>query len=476
MPSKFLSQLRQSFKRGQKQDRSATPPTRSTVGIGSVIQGRYRLDGEIGRGGMGVVYRARDLVDNREVALKLLDASERNARVREQFLREAEITARLNHPHIVQVYQTGVVDAGDGASFPYLTMELLQGKSLADLRGLSYARITNIGMQICEALEYAHGQGLVHRDLKPENVLVEKHGREYTAKLVDFGLARMRATGTEGTNPPGAVLAEQGIAGTVYYLAPEVIAGQPADVAADLYSLGAVLYWMVTGRVPFSDMNESAILDQHLKQAVTPPSQSRADVPREMETLILRLLAKDPHDRPASAREVYETLKQIAQARQRNTKRNPPPQAWRLEGHAEMLTRIEQMFVDSRMVTIVGGDTANRTRLARAVAARVDAQFTDGTCVVELETCPEPRLAPQAVASALGVQGQPGRSLVVAIGDYLREKELLLVLNGCDRVSGACAQLGGMILQVCPDVSVLATSAEPLNVAEESVYRVSRQA
>ncbi len=481
MPPKFFSQLTQALKRGQSK-KSANPPAtfagaaRARPGIGAVLQGRYRLDGEIGRGGMGVVYRAHDLAMDQDVALKVLDTSEQdavraqNARIREQFLREAEITAQLKHPHIVTVYEIGVLDLGEGLPFPYLAMELVQGKSLGDLRGLTYMRITDIGQQICDALEYAHRQGLVHRDLKPENVLVAKHGRAYVAKLVDFGLARMRQIGADGTTGNAAV--ERGIAGTVYYLAPEVIAGRPAEVAADLYSLGAVLYQMVTGRVPFSDMNEFAILDQHLKEAVTPPSQSRADVPPELEALILRLLAKDPRERPASAREVGDTLKQIAEARKRNAKRNPPPQAARLDGREDMLAQIEQMLVDGRVVTIVGGDRAERTQIARATAARVNEQFTDGTCIVELAACAEPRMVPQAVASALGVLGRPNRSAVVSIGEYLREKEMLLVLDGCDQLSGACAQLAGMILQVCPDVRIIATSGEPINVAEEQVLRI----
>lgn len=480
MSPKFLADLKRKLSHDRAVTSGSTPQDRQTVPtpaaapaqfeatIGAVINGRYRLDGEIGRGGMAIVYAAHDLVNDRDVALKLLDTRENNAAAREQFLREAAITARLKHPHIIPVYETGEVESGGGLLFPFIVMEWVRGKSLDQLRGLSYVRVVDIGRQICSALDYAHSQGLVHRDIKPENVLVEQHGRRhYTAKLADFGLARLHSRGgwNEGET--------RGIAGSVYYLAPEVIAGQPAEVAADLYSLGALLYQMVTGRVPFSDMNEQAILDQHLKETVAPPGQSRADVPPGLQALILQLLEKDPQKRPGSAHEVCGTLAEIATARARSAHRNPLPHVTPpLTGREADVAAIVEMLNASAVVTLAGENIADRTRLALTVAERVDAQFLDGTRVVALEKCAEPARVPQAVAASLGVQAQANRALVVSLGEYLREKDLLLVLDGCDRVGGACAQFAVMVQRVCPDVVILATSGQPLNVAGERVYRL----
>jgi serine/threonine protein kinase len=206
MPSRFITNLSQSFRRKQPGNQadpagldsrgSTARASRATFGIGTVIEQRYHLDAELGRGRMGIVYRAHDLPNNRDVAIKVINVGAANTLAREQFLREAQITAQLNHPHIVAVYETGTVDTGARTPSPFIAMEFIQGKPLSEMRGLTFAQIIDLGRQICDALEYAYGQGLVHRDLKPQNVLVEKRGFRYVAKLADFGLARPRGMPT----------------------------------------------------------------------------------------------------------------------------------------------------------------------------------------------------------------------------------------------------------------------------------------
>lgn len=442
---------------------SAARPSVNRFGVGSVIQQRYRLEAELGRGGIGIVYRAHDIPNDRDVAVKVLNIEASDARVREQFQQEARIAFQLHHPNIISVYEVGTVD-GRADSPPFMVMEYVAGKNLGELRGLTLGRIVELGQQICAALDYIHGQGLVHRDLKPQNVLVELQGFRYVAKLADLGLVRPRGM----TLAPG-----EGDAGTVYYIAPEVIAGQPADVAADLYALSAMLYELVTGHVPFSDYDEQSILSQHLNNSVAPPSQSRPNVPPALEAIILRLLAKNPRDRFASAHEVCEALGHVAAGLERiGTRNNLPPLSPDVVRHESEIAQVKQLLESNRLVTLLGAPSVGRTMLALATGAQLTSEFLDGVWLVELTSFVDPVLVPQAVTSVLGVRREATRSLVVSLTEYLREKNLLILLDHCDALVGACAQLAETILRVCPEVYILATSREPLNISDERVYMV----
>src|ERR1044071_755825 len=215
MASKFFQRFTSKQK---KKDGSTT-----RFASGTLVNDRYRLEAEIGRGGMGIVYRAHDIPKDREVAIKVINPDTSNALTRQQFLRETEICAQFQHPHIVTVYETGTLDTEE--PLPFIVMELVQGIRLDELPRLTSARILAIAKQICEALDYAHKQGFVYRDLKPGNMLVEKRGFQYFVKLMDFGLARPRGMAYLPT--------ESSLAGSFFYLAPELIAGQPADIASD---------------------------------------------------------------------------------------------------------------------------------------------------------------------------------------------------------------------------------------------------
>ena len=444
--AKFFSR----FRRAQQADKTEA---RAVFAVGSLINGRYRLDAEIGRGGMGIVYRAHDIPNDRDVAIKVINTDKANALTREQFLREAEISARFQHPHIVAVYEIGEVE-----SVPFIVMELVKGTSLSDMPGLTYARIIEIGIQICEALEYAHNEGFVYRDLKPGNVLVEKRGFHYFARLMDFGLARPRGT-------PNAVN-ESSVAGTLFYLAPELIAGQPADIPSDLYALGATLYEMITGRVPFSDFDEQAILSQHLEASATPPSHSRADVPPALEAIVLRLLAKDPTDRFASAQQVRQALEEIHLTHESSRPRgNLPPLSKELTGHEDDIAQVKELLQSNRLVTLLGGSES----LTLATGAQLMDQFSDGVWWVDLAPLDDPGRVLETVATVLGICRDPDRSLTVSLIEHLHEKNLLLIFTACDHLLGACAQLVETILRGCPDVYILAAGQQPLNVVGERV-------
>ncbi|MBI5305844.1 MAG: protein kinase [Chloroflexi bacterium] len=466
MAINFLARfLRRVGSKKQASPADATARAKTAFGIGALVQERYRLDAELGRGGMGIVYRARDCHLDRDIAFKIINLDATGHSTREQFLREAQITAQLHHPNIVAVYETGAVDAGAPEPAPFIAMELVRGKELDALRGLSFAQSMDIARQICNALEYAHAQGLVHRDLKPGNVLVEKRGYRHVAKLVDFGLARPR----DAANLPP----EHSIAGTIYYVAPELITGAPATVRSDLYALGVLLYEMVTGRVPFSDFDVQAIFEQHLKESVVPPSQTRPDVPLILESLILRLLAKDPQDRYASARQVGRVLEQILAAKKSsathgNVSRSVPP----ILGRANEIAQIKHALEDNALVTLTGAGGIGKTQLALNVAHQLTDEFADGVWLIEHAGWSDPALVPAQVASVLGLKEDFRRPLIVALTEHLREKHALLVLDHCGHLVGACKQFVETILRACPDVRILATSRHPLNLADEHVYTV----
>jgi class 3 adenylate cyclase len=271
--------------------------------IGATLLNRYRIDAELGRGGMGVVYRAHDTLLDRAVAVKVLShvlsEVEGDAGLgtegRARLLREAQAAARLDHPNIVSVY-----DAGETGDMPFIVMQLVTGASLRDIGPLSISQIITVARQLCEALDHAHAQGVVHRDLKPENISIVGSGERLIAKLMDFGLARSREA--------SRLTQEDAVVGTVFYLAPEQALGQEVDGRADLYALGVILYELTTGRLPFTADDPLLIISQHLHAPVVPPRTHNPAIPSELEALILRLLSKKPDDRPASAREVVEAL------------------------------------------------------------------------------------------------------------------------------------------------------------------------
>lgn len=256
-----------------------------------LLAGRYRLDVEIGRGGMGEVWRAYDETLARAVAVKLLLPQDTDATAASRFRLEAQTAGRLNHPNVV-----GVLDFGEYDNRLYLVMELVEGDSLARVLSASGAlpaeQVARLGAQAAAGLAAAHQQGIVHRDVKPANLLLDAGG---TLKIGDFGIARF-------LDDPGAALTATGqIVGTGLYLAPERALGRPAGPASDMYSLGCVLYQLLSGRPPFQADTAVALLHQHLDNAPVPPRElGVAGLPPAFESYLLALLAKQPEDRPTA--------------------------------------------------------------------------------------------------------------------------------------------------------------------------------
>jgi tetratricopeptide (TPR) repeat protein len=282
--------------------------------IGEVLNQRYRLDAELGRGGMGVVYRGHDLLLERDVAVKMISQAGLGTESRVRLLREAQAVAQLNHPNIITLY-----DAGEAVGATYIVMELLDGHSLYERRPQDLDELVEIGRQVCAALDHAHTHGIIHRDLKPENIIVSgalapSDGADPTlpgqardaglrVKLTDFGLARSVAS---------RLTTEGGLIGTVFYLPPEQALGKELDGRADLYALGVMLYELAACRLPYSGDDPLTVISQHLHAPVVPPTTFNPDIPRPLEALILKLMSKQPEDRPASAAEVGRILERIA--------------------------------------------------------------------------------------------------------------------------------------------------------------------
>jgi serine/threonine-protein kinase len=255
---------------------------------------------KLGTGGMANVYLAEDEVLGRRVAIKILD--DRHAgddQFIERFRREAKNAASLSHPNIVSIY-----DRGEAEGTYYIAMEYLDGRSLKELivaRGPAPIHVAvDYARQILAAIRFAHRHGIVHRDIKPHNVLVDGEGR---LKVTDFGIAR---AGTSQMTEAGSII------GTAQYLSPEQAKGAPVDQTSDLYSVGVVLYELLTGAVPFSGDTPVEIAMKHLSSVPEPPSSKRAEIPRDLDLVVLRALAKDPSERYHSAEEMDADLRRIS--------------------------------------------------------------------------------------------------------------------------------------------------------------------
>jgi eukaryotic-like serine/threonine-protein kinase len=271
--------------------------------------GRYRLTGKIGAGGMGEVYHAQDLHLGREVAVKVLPPGVlEDEDVRNRFRREAELLCRLNHPNIATVYD---FESRDGRDF--LVMEYIRGITLCDkvtAGPLPEKDVLRLGLQLADGLAAAHGQGIVHRDLKPGNLRVTPDG---WLKILDFGLARAIDAVSENTATQVTAGPPQ-VEGTLRYMAPEQLRGQPIDARTDIYGAGSVLYEMATGKVPFDNKLTTAILDAILHELPRPPRILNPAVSPRLEEIILKCLEKEPGDRYQSAKELAVDLRRAGPA------------------------------------------------------------------------------------------------------------------------------------------------------------------
>lgn len=280
-------------------------PLAQTDISGQIIANKYRIDELLGRGGMAEVYKATHISIDKAVVVKVIlgDLSTKERSLK-RFERECRVTAKIDHPNVVSVYDNGILDGRR----PYLVMEFIKGESLRDLlrrsQSVSFAMAARILIQVCSGLQEAHKLGIVHRDLKPENIMLrESQDRPDWVKVVDFGIASLREGGEKLTKTGVAI-------GTLDYLSPELLRDEPIDQRSDLYSLGIILVEMLTGQCPFSADSPYAIVTKHLYSAPNLPSNLCPDLEPgcPADLLVLKALEKDPMNRFQSALELREAL------------------------------------------------------------------------------------------------------------------------------------------------------------------------
>jgi hypothetical protein len=344
--------------------------------LGRTIAARYRLIRRLGAGGMSVVYLARHELIDRLSAIKILRPElSVIAEHRERFLREARAVNRINHEHIVEI-----TDVGEEGGVAYLVMEYVEGETLlaAVQRGrMAWPSALRIGIQIASALARAHQMGVIHRDLKPENVLlVSGPGAEAVAKLTDFGIAKL-------SGEPSLTLNEQ-LFGTPGYIAPEYVGGLPIDGRADIYSLAVVVYELVTGVLPFDGRGQSELLLKPLTSAPIPRSQRVEGLPPDLESLLLRALARAPNGRPHDAFAFHDEMVDVVRRfADRSSGALPPRAASLAPGAIEPAPRDALSTVMDAATAAAGGRSVTRNLGCGATTREMSSKWTGALAALE---------------------------------------------------------------------------------------------
>lgn len=487
--------------------------------------GPYEVERELGRGGMGVVYLARDPRLERPVAIKALSAAlSSNPDWNARFTREARLLASLNHPNIATIHS--LEHDGD---LEYLTMELIPGQSLEAMirsNSLELPDALAIGRQIARALEAAHGAGVIHRDLKPLNIMITPDSH---AKVLDFGLARRASRGDSDslTSPRPEVVAGAATAassasgspdetaalddatlrlildddedatrssesspigtsnraGTPGYMSPEQIRGDELDARADLWAFGCVLFECLSGTRAFRGSTAMERMRATLLGApdlsLLPPRTP--DPVRDLIDSCLRLSLDERLADAGTARAVLEAaLAQrswestaVASAPERGeVQDNLPNEVTPLVGRVREVRAACERLEQHRLVTLTGVGGGGKTRLALKIGAESRARFPDGVWLVELAPVADGADVIRTVARSLGVAEAPGQSLTEGVTRFLGQRALLLILDNCEHVVEAAAELVGKLLASCPRLEILATSREVLGIPGESVFQV----
>ena len=463
-------------------------PLKTQRDAGGAVVGELRAAGfddaeEIGRGGFGVVYRCTQVALDRTVAVKVLTTElDEN---RERFLREQRAMGRLTgHPNIVGVLQVGQTESG----YLYLVMQYhRQGSLEARIRRLgvlSLDDVLRLGVKMAGALETAHRLEILHRDVKPGNILYTDFGEP---ALSDFGIAHFTggfktATGT--------------FTGSPAFTAPEILNGDVPTPASDVYGLGATLFAALTGHAAYERRRGEQVVAQFLRIASeSAPDLRDSGIPDDISALVEGAMSRDPQNR-RSAAALGEELRRVqlshgfavdemalrgradaervtGVASSRGIRGNLPLQLTSFIGRRTELADVAKLLTTSRLVTLTGIGGIGKTRLAVRAAGEVAGGFSDGAWLVELAELRDSSSLPDVIAATLGLRDHSARPPSEALAEFLSPRKVLLVLDNCEHLVEAAAQLAETLLRICPQLSILATSREALGIGGESVLRLS---
>jgi predicted ATPase/serine/threonine protein kinase len=458
--------------------RDASTPTETSL-IGRVVGGKYRVDALLGVGGMGAVYAAVQTNLDRRVALKVMHPERMHvATSRERFKREALAIARLHHPNIVAVFDFDV-EAETGA---YLVMEHIAGSTLHEeirrCERLPLDVVCTLFEPICSAIAAAHANGVLHRDIKPQNILLDQVGGQLVPKVVDFGLASI----ADSDRGDATALTRAGaFMGTPLYMAPEQCDDKPLDARSDVYSLGCVLYEMLTGNPPFTGLSLGALLIKHSQEAPVAPSKHVVGLPELVDRVVLRALAKVPDERFQSPEDLAQALLAAASPEQWGATShhlvpeptiNLPRNITTFVGRSDDTADVVALVRSERLVTLSGPGGIGKSRLAHEVATALSMEFPYGVWWVDLTPVTLPGLVPLTVADALGIRAEGNRPVMEALCERLAAQRILIVLDGCEHVLEACSLLADAFLRRCAGPTIVATSQAALNIPGERVWAV----
>ncbi|MEO6589075.1 MAG: alpha/beta fold hydrolase [Pyrinomonadaceae bacterium] len=445
------------------------------------IISHYKILKKLGEGGMGVVFRAMDMSLEREVALKFLPRRyNTNPAMKLRFSREARAAAALDHPNVCGVFEVG--ESEDGRLF--IAMPFYKGKTLKEKileKSVTINDAVEYAFQIAEGLFHAHQAGIVHRDIKPENILITFEGQ---LKILDFGVAKIA----------DADVTQKGILlGTISYMSPEQAAGETVDARSDLWSLGLVIYEMLTGQQPFKNEEISTMISTILLREPVPVSHIAENIPSELEKIISKAIKKNKNERYQNAREFaddlanlkgiitsdfsvnkpdfnYEKFVPLASAEVPN---NLVSQLTPLVGRGREITDVTGLFrrEDIRLVTLSGIGGTGKTRLSHKIARQMLAEFPDGVFFVELSAITKVDLVAPEIAQILSIKESGSEQIENILKNFLAAKKILLILDNFEQIVKA-APLVAEILASAPGLKILVTSRNILQIRGEHEYKV----